>query len=191
MRVILIGKKEKNKTLNVMCILTEGNEMRYKPVSTIFAAVFWMLCSPGPAIGDIEIDIFLLNTEFFFDNKEPHGEVVGQSVPVPTPEQYEAKARTIAELIDTHEAGIVGLVEVENRAVLEKVKSYLANPDDWQIAFDEGRDSYTGQDVAILTKFRVVGGSATNFPAERGSVFCRWQRIRCEPFKDSGSRTKD
>ena len=85
--------------------------MRYKPVSAIFAVICLMLCSLGPAIGDIEIDIFLLNTEFFFDNKEPHGEVVGKAVPVPTAEQYEAKAKAIAELIDTHKANIVGLVE--------------------------------------------------------------------------------
>lgn len=149
----------------------EGNEMRYKPVSAIFAAICLMLCSFGPAIGDIEIDIFLLNTEFFFDHKEPHGEVVGKGVPVPTAEQYEAKAKTIAGLIDTHKANIVGLVEVENRAVLEKVKYYLASPDDWQIVFDEGRDTYTGQDVALLTKFRVVPGSSTNFPDEREVYF--------------------
>ena len=160
--------------------------MRHKPISTIFAAVFWMLCSLGPVIGDIEVDIFLLNTEFFFDNKEPHGEVVGKSVPVPTPEQYKAKARTIAELIDTHKVNIVGLVEVENRAVLEKVRSYLTDPDDWQIAFDEGRDTYTGQDVAILTKFRVVGGSATNFPAEREVYFVDGKEYDVNPSKILG-----
>ena len=163
--------------------MKEGNEMyRISAFTTVMFCL--ILCSLDPAIGDIEIDIFLLNTEFFFDNKEPHGEVVGKSVPVPTLEQYEAKARTIAELIDTHEADIVGLVEVENRAVLEKVKSYLANPDDWQIAFDEGRD--TGQDVAILTKFRVVGGSATNFPAEREVYFVDGKEYDVNPSKILG-----
>ena len=160
--------------------------MRYKPVSAIFAVICLMLCSLGPAIGDIEIDIFLLNTEFFFDHKEPHGEVVGKGVPVPTAEQYEAKAKAIAELIDTHNANIVGLVEVENRAVLEKVKYYLANPDDWEIAFDEGRDTYTGQDVALLTKFRVVRGSATNFPDEREVYFVDGQERDVNPSKILG-----
>ena len=68
--------------------------MRYNPISAIFAVICLMLCVLGPAIGDIEIDIFLLNTEFFFDHKEPHGEVVGKGVPVPTAEQYEAKAQS-------------------------------------------------------------------------------------------------
>ena len=164
--------------------------MRYKPISAMFAVIFLMLCALGPAIGDIEIDIFLLNTEFFFDNKEPHGEVVGKSVPVPTAEQYEAKAKTIAELIDTHKANIVGLIEVENRAVLEKVKYYLANPDDWQIAFDEGRDTYTGQDVALLTKFRIVPGSATNFPNEREVYFVDGQERDVNPSKFLGVELK-
>ena len=160
--------------------------MRYKSISAIFTMICLMLCSLGPAIGDIEINTFLLNTEFFFDNKEPHGEVVGKSMPVPTAEQYEAKAKAIAELIDTHKANIVGLVEVENRAVLERVKYYLASPDDWQIAFDEGRDTYTGQDVALLTKFRVVPGSATNFPDEREVYFVDGQERDVNPSKILG-----
>ena len=160
--------------------------MRYKPVPAMFAVIGLMLCSFGPAIGDIEIDIFLLNTRFFFDSKEPHGEVVGKGVPVPTAEEYEAKAKAIAELIDTHNANIVGLVEVENRAVLEKVKYYLVSPDDWQIAFDEGRDTYTGQDVALLTKFRVVPGSATNFPSEREVYFVDGQERDVNPSKILG-----
>ena len=164
--------------------------MRYRSVFAIFVVICLMLCSLGPAIGDIEIDIFLLNTEFFFDNKEPHGEVVGKSVPVPTAEQYEAKAKALAELIDTHKANIVGLVEVENRAVLEKIKSYLATPDDWQIAFDEGRDNYTGQDVALLTKFRITRGSATNFPDEREIYFVDDQEHDVNPSKILGVELK-
>ena len=164
--------------------------MRYKPVSTIFVVICLILCALGPAIGDIEIDIFLLNTEFFFDDKEPHGQVVSKSVPVPTAEQYEAKAKTIAELIDTYKANIVGLVEVENRAVLEKVRYYLASPDNWEIAFDEGRDTYTGQDVAILTKFRIVPGSATNFPDEREVYFVDGQERDVNPAKFLGVELK-
>ncbi len=160
------------------------------PVFVIQAAFYLMLCSLGPAIGDVEIDIFLLNTGFFFDNEEPHGEVVGKSVPVPTAEQYEAKAKTIAELIDAHETNLVGLIEVENRAVLEKVKSYLANPADWQIAFDEGRGTYTGQDVAILTKFRIVPGSVTNFPDEREVFFINDQEYDVNPSKILGVELK-
>ena len=164
--------------------------MYRKPVFAVLVMFCLMLCSLGPAGADVEIDIFLLNAEFFFDSEEPHGEVVGKSVPAPTAAQYEAKAKTIAELIDTHKANIVGLVEVENRAVLEKVKSYLAEPEDWQIAFDEGRDTYTGQDVAILTKFRIVPGSVTNFPDEREVYFVDGQERDVNPSKILGVELK-
>ena len=164
--------------------------MYRKPVFAVLIMFCLMLCSLGPAGADVEIDIFLLNAEFFFDSEEPHGEVVGKSVPAPTAAQYEAKAKTIAELIDTHKADIVGLVEVENRAVLEKVKSYLADPGEWEIAFDEGRDTYTGQDVAILTKFRIVPGSVTNFPDEREVYFVDGQERDVNPSKILGVELK-
>ena len=154
-----------------------------------------MLCLLGPAIGEVkveyvEIDILLLNTNFFFDNEKPHGAVVGKSVPVPTAEQYEEKAKGIAKLIDTREADIVGLAEVENQAVLEKLKSYLANPYDWQIVFDKGRDNHTGQDVAILTKFQIVEGSVTNFPDEREVYFVDSQECNVNPSKILGVELK-
>ena len=175
---------------NGVYILKAGNEMRRNAIFTVFVMFCLILCLLGTAGADVDIDIFLLNTEFFFDTEEPHGEVVGKSVLVPTAEQYEAKAKTIAELIDTYKADIVGLIEVENQAVVEKVKSYLADPDDWQIAFDEGRDTYTGQDVAILTKFRIVPGSATNFPNEREVYFVDDQERDVNPSKILGVELK-
>ena len=175
---------------NGMYILKEGNEMRRNAIFRIFVMFCLILCLLGTAGADVDIDIFLLNTEFFFDAEEPHGEVIGKSVPVPTAEQYEAKAKTIAEVIDTHKANIVGLVEVENQAVVEKVKSYLADPDDWQIAFDEGRDTYTGQDVALLTKFRIVPGSTTNFPNEHETYFVEDQEYDVNPSKILGVELK-
>jgi cyclophilin family peptidyl-prolyl cis-trans isomerase/endonuclease/exonuclease/phosphatase family metal-dependent hydrolase len=137
----------------------------------LIAICILLLSSIGGATADIDINILLLNTEFFFDNEAPHGGVVGDSRPVPTAEAYRAEAKAIAELIDAHGANIVGLVEVENRAVVEAVKSNLQTPDAWEIAFDEGRDTFTEQDVALLTKFQVVSGSATNFPDEREIYF--------------------
>ncbi len=159
----------------------------YKRVYPIVTFLF-VFCLIGSAIADVEINIFLLNTEFFFDNEEPHGKVVGDSAPIPTPEEYEAKA--IAELIDVHQANLVGLVEVENRDVVEKVRSYLTSPDEWKIAFNEGRDTFTGQDVTILTKFGIVPGSVTNFPEERGIFFVGDKGQDVNPSKILGVELK-
>ena len=159
----------------------------YKRVYPIVTFLF-VFCLIGSAIADVEINIFLLNTEFFFDNEEPHGKVVGDSAPIPTPEEYEAKA--IAELIDVHQANLVGLVEVENRDVVEKVRSYLTSPDEWKTAFNEGRDTFTGQDVTILTKFGIVPGSVTNFPEERGIFFVGDKEQDVNPSKILGVELK-
>ena len=89
-----------------------------------------------------------------------------------------------------HPPLIVGLAEVENQAVLEKLKSYLANPYDWQIVFDKDRDNHTGQDVAILTKFQIVEGSVTNFPDEREVYFVDSQECNVNPSKILGVELK-
>ena len=55
------------------------------------ASILTVSCWPGCGSADLDVNIFLLNTEFFFDN-------------------------------------LVGLAEVENRAVVVKVKSHLKKP---------------------------------------------------------------
>ena len=127
-----------------------------------------ILCSIGPTIAeDIEIGIFFLNAEWFFDDKfEPNDE---NGKGKPTPEQYKKEAEDIATLINEHNVNIVGLAEVENQEVVEKVKSNLNNPEDWKITFRSGRDNSTGQDVALLTKLpiEINEESKTTFPDER------------------------
>ena len=66
--------------------------------------------------------MFLLNTEFFFDSEVPHGNIVGASIKVPTPDEYDVKARSIANFIDKYQANLVALVEVENRDCVELVQ---------------------------------------------------------------------
>lgn len=208
--------------LNGMRILMAGNEMRRSPFSIIVLMFCLMLCPLGPAIGATDIAILLLNTEFFFDDKEIHKDLGKNRVfrdmpklkdltkskelmkiqtlmerkePMKIKELmkieeltqekleliqkdfercytdlkkcyeklYELQAYYIAQLIIECEANIVGLVEIENREVLEKVKSLLPGSEDWKIAFIEGKDNITYQDVAILTKPPVVLKSETDF----------------------------
>lgn len=198
--------------LNGMRILMEGNKARRSLFSTIVVMFCLVLCPLGPAIGDTDIDILLLNTEFFFDDVELHkdtnkkvlGDIeklkelkldkmgertkllqlkgLGKDGLKPIQKDletlyktfeacykkiYELKAYSLAQFIDKHDPDIVGLVEIENRAVVEKLKSHLTDSKDWQIVFEEGRDRPTGQDVTILTKFPFVPESVTTFPNEQ------------------------
>ena len=92
------------------------------------ASILTVSCWPGCGSTDLDVNIFLLNTEFFFDNLPPHGRIVGHNIPIPTKQEYESEAKSIAVLIDQYEANLVGLAEVENRAVVVKVKSHLKKP---------------------------------------------------------------
>ena len=97
-----------------------------------------------------------LNTEFLWDDVEPHeGRVVGsQSYPAPTKAQYSSELKYFKGVIEKSEADLVGLVEIENCKIAKDLAETLGRP--WKPACLKGRDSYTGQDVAILTKLQIV-----------------------------------
>ena len=97
---------------------------RWVPIAFILVVSCWIRCGST----QLDINIFLLNTEFFFDNLPPHGRIVGHNIPIPTKQEYESEEKSIAVLIDQYEANLVGLAEVENRAVVVKVKSHLKKP---------------------------------------------------------------
>lgn len=104
-----------------------------------------------------------LNTEWLWDDSEPHeGQIIGtpDNPAVPTAKEYQLEAYAIAKTIEQLDADVVGLIEVENQAVVDTIASHLS--DHWSVVFVKGRDSYTGQDVAILTRLQVLAGTASN-----------------------------
>ena len=163
--------------------------MKFKPSLLLLTLIFVMGvilfygCSSPP---DSEVDICLLNTEFFFDPLEPHGRVVGTSIDIPSEAEYRAEAKAIATLIDRYQADLVGLTEVENRACVELVRSYLRRGNEWQVVFKKGRDTYTGQDVAVLSKFPVKESSITTFPDQRVTYIDRGESKSVRPSKILG-----
>jgi endonuclease/exonuclease/phosphatase family metal-dependent hydrolase len=132
-----------------------------------------------------EVTILMMNTEFFFDHLPPHGQVVGSDdgPPVPTESEWKNKAQGIAQIIDSTGADLVGLVEVENETVVEEVRLRLSDPNDWFVIFLKGRDDVTGQDVALLTRFSLIGQSVTNFPDEREVYFVGDDEVTVNPSK--------
>ena len=107
--------------------------------------------------------VMSINTEWFWDSEEPHeGSVaIGPRGNPPTENEVNLEAYTIARFITEQNANIVGLIEVENQNVVDKIRGYLPEQD-WVTVFDKGRDSMTGQDVAILTRFSVITGTTTD-----------------------------
>ena len=110
------------------------------------------------------LNVMAINVEWFWDENTPHeGRIVGigdDKIPPPTKKEVDLEAFAIAQLILKHNVDIVGLVEVENHAVVKRIKQYL--PRQWKVVFDKGRDSMTGQDVTILTRLTVNEQSITD-----------------------------
>ena len=110
------------------------------------------------------ITVMTANMEFFWDSKEPHEGariVFGTIGSPPSPHQVQLEAFAMAQVIRQQKADVVGLTEVENRDVVDLIRGYLGKG--WKVVFKKGRDTGTGQDVAILHRFRVVRGSIDNW----------------------------
>ncbi len=111
-----------------------------------------------------------INTEWFWDELEPHeGQIaVGPVGHGATKSEVDLEAFAIATLIQFHDADVVGLIEVEGDAVVDRIQAYL--PNGWTSVFRKGRDNFTGQDVALLTRIPVIAGTANNLAnAEKGT----------------------
>ena len=132
-----------------------------------------------------------LNTEWLWDTSEPHeGQIVGYDegdIRPPNTREYVLETFAIAKTIESLDADIVGLTEIENENVAEEILKYLK--DDWKVVFEKGRDTYTGQDVAILTRLDAISGTVTNFPDYNGESDDG--RIKKRPSKVLGVGLKD
>jgi len=136
------------------------------------------------AHGQTDVVVMTLNTKFFFDDQAPHGQVVDDDPP--TQAEFQTEAQNIADFIDNSGANLIGLTEIENQAVVEEVRSRLPNSNDWNIVFVQGRDTFTGQDVALLTTFTPDVNTATSYPDERDIFFMGSDERNTNPSKILG-----
>ncbi|TNC80167.1 MAG: hypothetical protein C9356_15470 [Oleiphilus sp.] len=113
------------------------------------------------------LGVLSINAEWLWTPND--GNVDGEVVRVrePGPERYQAELIFYKDLIRRTGAGIVALSEIENEQVATDLAQLLGSP--WRAYFKQGRDTATGQDVAILTSLPVPPESVTDFgfPAGR------------------------
>jgi len=128
------------------------------------------------------LTLMTFNTHWFWDEKKPHeGRVINSIDKAYRSKPYvDIKAFTIANLILNSNADIVGLTEIENQDILKLIQQYL--PTEWQIAFKQGRDTYTGQDVGILSRLPIDKSSLTSFP----NIYGEYEEIKKNPSKILG-----
>ena len=109
------------------------------------------------------VGFLFLNTEFLFDSVELHGNEIGASINIPSSANYQAKAKSIANLFERYQADLAALTEVKNRECLELVRNNLNRKESRRVIFQKDRDTYTDQHVAMPSKFLIVDNVVTGF----------------------------
>ena len=100
--------------------------------------------------------IMTLNTEFLWDGVEPEEGQASFPWKFSQTEAAEHMSR-IAEIIIRSNPDIVNLVEVENEEALNTFNSNFLAGRGYKAYFIKGKDTYTGQDVALLTRIDPEG----------------------------------
>lgn len=97
------------------------------------------------------LTIMTLNTEFMWDGVEPEEGQVNFDWKHSEAEAAE-HMEEIAKIIRRSNPDIVHLVEVENKQAADKLNDSYLEGRGYRVYFKKGRDTYTGQDVALLTR---------------------------------------
>ena len=136
-----------------------------------FPAAFSLYAYAGEveSIANDQFKIMAFNAEWLWDHKEPHdGNVCEKRLHcIPSKKEYKERITAITNNIENFGASIVGLSEIENKAVAEDIQKELGNS--WGLAFMKGRDTFTGQDVALLVKKPFLIKEMTTFKNIYGS----------------------
>ena len=100
-----------------------------------------------------EITVATWNLEWFYDHETADNLTpLSRAQSAPSEEEWHWKRDRVAEVIAKMKPTILALQEVENRRVLRELTRQLQSQHqlNYRIAFVEGWDTYTEQDVAIL-----------------------------------------
>ena len=81
---------------------------------------------------------------------------------------YLAEISFYASLVSQHNVQILAISEIENSLVAAHLAGKLGGR--WRAYFKQGRDTATGQDVAILSNLQLVKGTVTDFGFPSGTI---------------------
>lgn len=150
----------------------------------LFATQVTIMAVLCPAVFADEFRVAAWNLEWFFDHDaSDDSSTIGRDFAAPEAQEFSDRVETFADAIQQLSPSIIALQEVENRKVVQAIANRLAAEHhlDYKVAFVQGRDRYTGQDVAYLVKQDIP------FTANRFS-FAPFRRNR--DFKDLSKHLK-
>lgn len=127
--------------------------------------LFYLLLVVAPQAWS-ELRVLALNAEWLWSPTD--GKVEGDRVKVrePSLQDYHQELAHYASLIVEHDVDLIALAEIEGETVARDLKEHL--PKGWKVAFRQGRDTATGQDVAVLTRLLIEPGTITDFGFPKG-----------------------
>ena len=109
-----------------------------------------------------------INAEWLWTPND--GRVDGQKVRVrePAKEAYQSELAFYAKLVEDKQVDILALSEIENELVANDLATLLGP--NWQVLFRQGRDTATGQDVALLSRLAFMPDTETDFGFPEGKL---------------------
>lgn len=118
-----------------------------------------------------------LNAEWLwtpFDNKVDGSIASTRDMSIPA---YSEELAFYAALVETHRIDLLAISEIENEQVAQELAVKLGKP--WVHYYQQGLDTATGQDVAIISRLPYVEGSLThfNFPAAKLGLLDKSKKI--------------
>lgn len=102
-----------------------------------------------------EIRVLTWNLEWFNDHETRDDQsTIGRDAAAPNEQEWNERVRTFAEALADMRPTVAALQEVENEKVVQDLADEIRNSHgiNYDVAFVEGRDSHTGQDVAFLVQ---------------------------------------
>ena len=125
--------------------------MRRKQIVCGLTVMFFLIALPARA--QQEVRILTWNLEWFFDHDTSDDDSnIGRDFAAPSAQEFRDRVATIADAIATIQPTIVALQEIENALVVQALATELLQRHSlaYTVAFVQGRDTHTGQDVAFL-----------------------------------------
>jgi len=110
--------------------------------------------------GEYWLRAMTINTEWLWNSDADIDGIVRDAGDLPTPIEYMAEINYFANLIAQSDANLVALQEIEGCYVIDAIISEL-EAGTWYSVCATGRDTFTGQDVGIVSQFPIRFGPTT------------------------------
>lgn len=134
----------------------------------VIAVVMTVLTTFKAYGGEPDLIAASINTEWLWTPKDGRADGERVSIRDMRLKDYEAELGVYAKLVRENGINLLAVQEIENKSVAEDLARKLGPQ--WRAYFKQGRDTATGQDVALLSSLKHVRASTTDFGFPKGKI---------------------